>query len=289
MVELAKDSIDLGIIVEDAGAALKFYMGTLGLGYDAIGAMDMGERGVMHRLLCGTSLVKVRELPGGTPHKSATGGIDVSTGNRYWTVTVSNMDAVAAACRAGGYKIPLGPLEFRPGVRIMMVEDPDGNWLELVQTTGEGSAKHDGLDLQKHSIDLGIMVEDGAASVAFFEDVLGFTPDPAMPELQMPDGSVMHRLYCGTSLIKIRQHAEPPPHTSARGGIEVSTGLRYWTVHVKNIDAMVARCQARGCAVPMPITEIRPGTRIAMVEDPDGNWVELLENANAPPAPPARL
>jgi predicted enzyme related to lactoylglutathione lyase len=27
-------------------------------------------------------------------------------------------------------------------------------------------------------------------------------------------------------------------------------------------------------------TEIRPGVRIAMIEDPDGNWVELLENTD---------
>jgi hypothetical protein len=26
----------------------------------------------------------------------------------------------------------------------------------------------------------------------------------------------------------------------------------------------------------MPVTELRPGVTIAMVEDPDGNWVELL-------------
>jgi hypothetical protein len=28
--------------------------------------------------------------------------------------------------------------------------------------------------------------------------------------------------------------------------------------------------------VVIPVTELRPGITIAMVEDPDGNWVEFL-------------
>ena len=83
MVELAKDSIDLGIIVEDPETALKFYRDTLGFEYDAIGPMDMGDGTVMHRLLCGTSLIKVREVTPPPPNKSAPGGINASTGNRY--------------------------------------------------------------------------------------------------------------------------------------------------------------------------------------------------------------
>ena len=83
MVELAKDSIDLGIIVEDPETALKFYRDTLGFEYDAIGPMDMGDGTVMHRLLCGTSLIKVREVTPPPPNKSAPGGISASTGNRY--------------------------------------------------------------------------------------------------------------------------------------------------------------------------------------------------------------
>jgi hypothetical protein len=31
--------------------------------------------------------------------------------------------------------------------------------------------------------------------------------------------------------------------------------------------------------VRVPITEIRPGIEIAIVEDPDGNWVEFLAGA----------
>ena len=87
-INLTKDSIDLGIIVEDAARALGFYMDTLGLRYDAIGAATLPDGSVMHRLLCGTSLIKVRELPKAPAAKSAPGGITTSTGLRCASITL---------------------------------------------------------------------------------------------------------------------------------------------------------------------------------------------------------
>ena len=295
MAELAKDSIDLGIIVEDPETALKFYRDTLGFEYDAIGPMDMGDGTVMHRLLCGTSLIKVREVTPPPPNKSAPGGINASTGNRYcpsltlWsprsvfsavrkplttqrrvagTITVSNLDAMAKQCADAGYTIPMGPVEFRPGVRIMMVEDPDGNWLELVEMQA-GEASGPGLAIAKESIDLGIIVEDEVRSVAFYRDVLGFTPDPQMAELPMPDGSVMHRLYCGSSLIKVRQLKPAPEAKSAPGGIGVSTGFRYCTP---------TRPRQAPSSAPQKLTA-------ALVPDqgPSPSPTSIRSSSNAPP------
>jgi len=130
-VALAKDSIDLGIIVEDEERALRFYRDTLGFDYQ--GAMPMADGSVMHRLMCGTSLIKVRMLKDAPAAKSAPGGINASTGYRYWTISVSNLDALVEECRAGGYKVTVEPREIRPGVRIGMVEDPDGNWVEFLE------------------------------------------------------------------------------------------------------------------------------------------------------------
>jgi catechol 2,3-dioxygenase-like lactoylglutathione lyase family enzyme len=38
----------------------------------------------------------------------------------------------------------------------------------------------------------------------------------------------------------------------------------------------VADCEAAGYKIAVPTTELRPGITIAIIEDPDGNWVELL-------------
>ena len=42
---------------------------------------------------------------------------------------------------------------------------------------------------------------------------------------------------------------------------------------------LVAACAKAGRKIEVPEREIRPGIRIAIVEDPDGNWVEFLQTA----------
>ncbi len=130
-VALTKDSIDLGIVVRDADASLAFYRDTLGLDYQ--GEMPMPGGAVMHRLLAGTSLVKLVSH-GETPAASAPpGGIGGASGYRYWTMTVSNLDETTADCEEAGYNVPVSPREIRPGIKISMIEDPDGNWVELLE------------------------------------------------------------------------------------------------------------------------------------------------------------
>jgi catechol 2,3-dioxygenase-like lactoylglutathione lyase family enzyme len=131
-VKLTKDSIDLGIVVSDGEKALAFYRDTLG--FEHVGDMPMGGGSTMHRLMCGTSLIKV--ISGSNPPaKAAPGGIQGGFGYRYWTISVSNINEVVAACEAGGYKVAVGVREFRPGVIIAIVEDPDGNWVEFLQAS----------------------------------------------------------------------------------------------------------------------------------------------------------
>ena len=48
---------------------------------------------------------------------------------------------------------------------------------------------------------------------------------------------------------------------------------------MSNISELVAACTKAGRNVVVPEREIRPGIRIAIVEDPDGNWVEFLQQA----------
>lgn len=131
--------------------------------------------------------------------------------------------------------------------------------------------------LTKQAIDLGIIVKDGPAALAFYKDVLGFRHEGDMP---MPGNSgTMHRLWCGESLIKVVVPAKAPPAVSPPGGIGGATGYRYWTISVSNISELVAACEKAGRTIVVGEREIRPGIRIAIVEDPDGNWVEFLQQA----------
>jgi catechol 2,3-dioxygenase-like lactoylglutathione lyase family enzyme len=131
------------------------------------------------------------------------------------------------------------------------------------------------VQLTKDSIDLGIVVRDADAALAFYRDVLGLS---YLAETPMPGGS-MHRLGCGTSVIKLVSLKRTPEASAPPGGIPGASGYRYWTISVSNMPEVVAACEAAGRPIAVPITELAPGIKIAIVEDPDGNWVELLETS----------
>jgi len=132
------------------------------------------------------------------------------------------------------------------------------------------------MDIQKAAIDLGIVTNNLEAMLAFYRDKLGLDFEAT---IDMPGGGVMHRYRVGDSVVKIVETEPRPPVEATPGGIRAATGYRYWTIHVPDINALVAKLEAEGVEVAVPVKTIRPGVAIAMVVDPDGNWVELLQNS----------
>lgn len=130
-----------------------------------------------------------------------------------------------------------------------------------------------GANITKDSVDIGIVVKDIDRSLAFYRDTLGL---PFEGELQMGGGTTMHRLKAGTTVVKLLSMAEPLPNEAAPGGIRGAYGYRYWTISVSNIQELVDEVEKAGYKVVVPVRENRPGVTIAIVEDPDGNWVEFL-------------
>jgi catechol 2,3-dioxygenase-like lactoylglutathione lyase family enzyme len=130
-IKLTKDSIDLGIVVSDSEKALAFYRDTLG--FEHVADTPMPGGGTMHRLMCGTSLIKVVSPEKELGVKAPPGGIQGAYGYRYWTISISNLDELSKACGDGGYNVVVAPREIRPGIRIAIVEDPDGNWVEFLE------------------------------------------------------------------------------------------------------------------------------------------------------------
>jgi catechol 2,3-dioxygenase-like lactoylglutathione lyase family enzyme len=126
----------------------------------------------------------------------------------------------------------------------------------------------------KDSIDLGIVVSDGAKALAFYRDALGLEQIGEQP---MPGGGRMYRLLSGTTHLKLINFAKTPEGRAAPGGPMEALGLRYFTIHVPDIRGLIAELESKGIKAFMPVTEIRPGVTIAMVSDPDGNTVEFLQ------------
>ncbi|XOV81886.1 MAG: VOC family protein [bacterium] len=130
--------------------------------------------------------------------------------------------------------------------------------------------------LSKSAIDLGIVARDGQAMLEFYRDVLGFVEEPST---SFHAGGVMYRLWCGDSLIKIVVPSQAPDAKAPAGPIESASGIRYWTMRVSNLEEIMATCADAGAKVVVPVTQIREGVTIGMVEDPDGNWVEFVTYA----------
>jgi len=131
-VELRKDSIDLGIVVRNPERSLAFYRDVLGFEHVASTPMPPPLSGTMHRLMCGTSMIKVIDLEETPSAHAAPGGLGGATGYRYFTITVSNVADLTRACRDAGANVIIDNIELRPGLQVSIVEDPDGNWVEFI-------------------------------------------------------------------------------------------------------------------------------------------------------------
>jgi predicted enzyme related to lactoylglutathione lyase len=122
-------------------------------------------------------------------------------------------------------------------------------------------------------IDLGLVVRDIDAVLPFYRDVVGL---PVAIDFPLP-GSHMWQLAVGDCMLKLVTHDRTPEAANPPGGSRGGTGLRYFTIGTDDIDAAVAKCEAAGAPIPLPVTALMPGIRIAMVEDPEGNVLEFLE------------
>jgi len=128
MMKLAKDSLDLGILVSDINASLEFYRDILGLEY-------VGETpvwfGTMYRLRSGSSdfkLIKPNTIPPRGPI-----GLESQLGFRYVTFVIHDLTGLCKELENKGIEFFLPQREIRPGVSIAMVKDPDGNVVEFVE------------------------------------------------------------------------------------------------------------------------------------------------------------
>ena len=131
--------------------------------------------------------------------------------------------------------------------------------------------------ITKPGLDLGIVTNNGDAMLEFYRDVVGLKFEATM-KLEAVGIGRMDRLRCNDSVLKL---VTPIAAVSAGpgGGIDGGTGMRYFTIAVDDIAAAVADCEAAGTPIVWPLREIRPGVTIAMVEDPDGNWVEFIQTS----------
>ena len=127
------------------------------------------------------------------------------------------------------------------------------------------------MDPAKDSVDLGVVVSDIKASLYFYQELLGLRFIEKIPVWF----GTMYRLRFGTSDFKLIDPSAQPPQGQI--GLESLLGFRYVTFVIKNLSDVCKELRSKGVVFEVPEKESRPGVRIAMVRDPDGNVVEFVE------------
>ncbi len=131
-----------------------------------------------------------------------------------------------------------------------------------------------GLTPAKDSADVGLLTEDIKRSLGFYEGLLGLQK---VEEVSTPFGK-FHRLRYGSSDVKLLDAKSIPPADPL--GFKQEAGVRYRTLmafEIQNISSVCATLKEHGVVFLVPETQVRPDARVAMLKDPDGNIIELIE------------
>ncbi len=130
-----------------------------------------------------------------------------------------------------------------------------------------------GIELSKPALDVGIVTKDPQRMMAFYRDVLGFG---AEEPVVFPGFGTINRLVVGESTLRLVDTDKAPPAADGvNDSIYSSTGIRYMTLVMDNLDEVIDACRDFGVNVPRPVSQIRPGVFAATIQDPDGNWIEM--------------
>ena len=118
----------------------------------------------------------------------------------------------------------------------------------------------------------GIVPVDLAASLAFYRDVLGLAYAGTRPALE---ARTLHVFTVGDAVLKLLETPHPPSARAPGGSFADATGIRWITLDVDDLDAIVRRCADAAVTLQLGPSALRPGLRVAIAEDPDGNAIEL--------------
>ena len=278
--KLLKNCLDVQLVVSDADKALGFWRDVMGFHIEEKANPVPGV--FQYRLRAGDSLIKLV-----TGDKTKASAVMNKNGYRGLTIQLENFDEVVENIRAKGCKflVDVRPSFVHPtsGKRICLLNDPEGNLLELESLPNPGwrpdyyseegaSTKQDVVArLAKPSLDIHLVVSDIDKILDFWCGTLGlelenkYEPNP---------DTTIYKVMAGTSVIKVVTRSE-----KAAVGILKEPGIRALTLTIDNVDEMIQTCRSQDYTIAM---DIRPssvhggtGKRVSQVQDPEGNVLQL--------------
>jgi len=149
--EFITKTIDLGCVVSDIEASVKFYTEAIGFtevkGFSVpadfakeVGLTDSKKLEIRRLVLGegeGATTLKLMQIENAGGKKTDNAHIDTTLGFSYITIVVKSTDAALARLKKAGVKpIAKGPVtlpdNLDPNLALTIVRDPDGNMVELV-------------------------------------------------------------------------------------------------------------------------------------------------------------
>jgi catechol 2,3-dioxygenase-like lactoylglutathione lyase family enzyme len=123
------------------------------------------------------------------------------------------------------------------------------------------------------TIDIGMVTTNDQEMLHFYQNVLGFQKEIEIP---FPGIGVVNKLNYGAGFIKILVLEKNPLNINPTGDFSTSNGIRYITINLSNLEEILDTCKTHNINIINPGTIIRPGVTVALIADPDGNIIELM-------------
>jgi catechol 2,3-dioxygenase-like lactoylglutathione lyase family enzyme len=206
--------------------------------------------GQMIRYPVGASEVKLFPI---APSEPSAAGIADAAGVRVLTFFYADEAAVLQRFAAHG----LAPPRFVPtaahgrGTKAALVQDPDGEWVELVIVPGASAD-------ELNRFEIGITASDLAASRAFYGELIGLEAQPPVQDelIGVPKYPFKH----GSTTVNVWSFGSGLPKESQ------TAGMQYIVWNVAAIDEVV---RERAAQIDRPLSSPGP-MRTLWIVDPDG-------------------
>ncbi len=138
------------------------------------------------------------------------------------------------------------------------------------------------VDLARPVLDVGLVVRDMDAALAFYRDKLGMTPSRKIPmdeetarRAGIAQGAFdIQYMLIGEVNLKLVHFKDAPP--AGAFGADAQAGFRYVTLWVKDIAAAYEEWGAKGVEFLSEPIRRTPEIQMVFLKDPEGNMIELL-------------
>ena len=233
----------------DAKPIYDFYGKVLGL--KQLTTYNLGGNTNVARFEIGTSQLKFSAVVPNRKYQKGT--IQDATGLRILTFFFPDQAPLTERFKANSLAVP----EFRPlpgsGRSSALVQDPAGQWVELVIAPNEPSATYG-------QIEIGLVVSDIEVSRKFYREFIGLEELPSVKDSILNTTKYLYKH--GAVIVSLRCFGKPIPADTGSGGIQ------YQASDVKAVQDLA---EARHVKIDQPVSTLSGyGLRFVWLDDPDG-------------------